>query len=261
MDEPFLKIGTAGWTVPARDRAPGAETGSHLERYARRLNAAEINSSFYRPHSAETYARWAAATPGDFSFSVKLPKAMSHERKLEECGALLDKFAAEVAGLGGKLGVLLLQLPPKAELHKRVAGVFFRALRKRIAAPIVLEPRNASWFSPEADAWLAARQIARVAADPVKAALADLGAREPGGWPGLVYYRWHGAPRIYYSEYDAAALDALHVHLERSRGQGVPAWCIFDNTASGAAFGNALSLKGLSGGFGVMPKRPNAQPC
>jgi uncharacterized protein YecE (DUF72 family) len=246
MDKPFPKIGTAGWTVPTPKPAPraagAAETGSHLERYARRLDAVEINSSFYRPHSAKTYARWAAATPADFRFSVKIPKAMTHERKLEDCGALLDRFAAEVSGLGDKLGVLLVQLPPKSALNKRVAGIFFRALRKRIAVPVVLEPRNASWFSPDADAWLAARAIARVAADPVKAPLADLGAREPGGWPGLVYYRWHGAPRIYYSEYDAAALAALHRRLEQSRRSGVPAWCIFDNTASGAAFGNALAL-------------------
>jgi uncharacterized protein YecE (DUF72 family) len=245
MDEPLPKIGTAGWSVPVREAARPAETGSHLERYARRLNAVEINSSFHRPHSTKTYARWAAATPADFRFSVKLPKAMTHERKLEDCGALLDRFVAEVAGLGDKLGVLLVQLPPKSVLNKRVADGFFRALRKRIAVPVALEPRNASWFSPGADAWLAARGIARAAADPTKAALADLGAGEAGGWPGLVYYRWHGAPRMYYSDYDAAALAALQRRLEQSRRSGVAAWCMFDNTASGAAFGNALSLKGL----------------
>jgi uncharacterized protein YecE (DUF72 family) len=245
MDELSPKIGTAGWSVPARDAAPAEETGSHLERYARRLNAVEINSSFHRPHRAKTYARWAAATPADFRFSVKLPKTMTHERNLKDCGALLDRFAAEVAGLGDKVAVLLVQLPPKSELNKRIAGVFFRALRKRIAVPVVLEPRHASWFSPGAGAWLAAREIARVAADPVKVTLAALGAGEPGGWPGLVYYRWHGAPRIYYSDYDAAALAALQQRLQQSRRNGVPAWCIFDNTASGAAFGNALALRAL----------------
>jgi uncharacterized protein YecE (DUF72 family) len=245
MDDTIPRIGTAGWTVPARDAKPVAETGSHLERYARRLNAVEINSSFHRPHRTRAYARWANATPTDFRFSVKLPKAITHERKLEDCGALLDRFAGEVAGLGDKLAVLLVQLPPKSELNKRVAGPFFRALRKRIAVPVALEPRHASWFSPGADAWLATREIARVAADPVKVALADLNAREVGGWRGLAYYRWHGSPRIYYSAYDADALAALQQRMQQSCRDGVPAWCIFDNTASGAAFGDALSLQAL----------------
>ena len=245
MEQSLLKIGTAGWTVPARDAARAPASGSHLERYARRLNAVEINSSFHRPHRAQTYARWAAATPAAFRFSVKVPKAMTHERALEDCGALLGRFADEVAGLGDKLAVLLVQLPPKAALNKRIAATFFRALRKRVEVPVALEPRHASWFAPEIDAWLAARGIARAAADPTTVALAALGAGEPGGWPGLAYYRWHGAPRRYYSDYDAAALAALERRLDRSRRTGVPTWCIFDNTASGAAFGNALSLQGL----------------
>src|SRR5581483_5485928 len=112
MDRPLPRIGTAGWAVTERPVA--AEAGSHLERYARKLNAVEINSSFHRPHRTSTYARWAAATPADFRFAVKLPKAMTHERNLKDCGALLDRFMAEVAGLGEKLGVLLVQLPPKA---------------------------------------------------------------------------------------------------------------------------------------------------
>jgi uncharacterized protein YecE (DUF72 family) len=221
---------------------PAAEAGSHLARYARRLNAVEINSSFHRPHRTATYARWAAATPVDFRFAVKIPKTMTHERRLHDCDALLDRFLAEVAGLGEKLGVLLVQLPPKAALDKRVAGGFFRALRKRTATPVVLEPRHASWFSRGADAWLAALEIARAAADPTPSALAALGAGEAGGWRGLVYYRWHGSPRRYYSDYDAAALASLHRRLEQSRSAGVPTWCIFDNTASGAAFGNAIVL-------------------
>jgi uncharacterized protein YecE (DUF72 family) len=71
------------------------------------------------------------------------------------------------------------------------------------------------------------------------------GAGEPGGWSNLAYYRWHGSPRIYYSQYDAAALAELQRRLGRHRARGVPAWCIFDNTMSGAALGNALQLARL----------------
>jgi uncharacterized protein YecE (DUF72 family) len=238
MTPSLLRIGTAGWSIPSRYAAEVPSGGSHLERYARRFNAVEINSSFYRPHQRKTYERWAQSTPSSFRFSVKAPKAITHERQLADCGALLDRFAAEVAGLGDKLGVLLVQLPPKLALEKRVAGRFFRALRQRFDAPVACEPRHASWFTPEINAWLAERRIARVAADPAPVK----GAGEPGGWNGLAYYRWHGSPRIYYSDYDDAALDSLKTRLGEERRRDVPAWCVLDNTASGAALGNALAL-------------------
>jgi uncharacterized protein YecE (DUF72 family) len=238
MNSTNLRIGTAGWSVPSRYITELPPGGSHLERYARRLKAVEINSSFYRPHQRKTYERWEQSVPADFRFSVKLPKAMTHEQSLADCGILLDRFATEVTGLGNKLGVLLVQLPPKLVLKKRVADRFFRDLRERIDAPIACEPRHASWFTPDADGWLSDRRIARVAADPAPVA----GAGETGGWDGLAYYRWHGSPRIYYSEYDDAAMKLLKRRLNGKRGRGVPTWCILDNTALGAALGNALAL-------------------
>lgn len=233
-----LRIGTAGWSVPSRYADEVPPGGSHLARYARRLDAVEINSSFYRPHQHKTYARWAQSTPPGFRFAVKVPKAITHEARLADCTAALDRFLAEVAGLGDKLGVLLVQLPPSFAFREGIANAFFDALRERTGAPVALEPRHASWFAPGMEAWLAARQIARVAADP---APVD-GAGAPGGWQGLVYYRWHGAPRIYYSDYDAAALDALAGRLAAEQARGAAVWCIFDNTALGHALGNALAL-------------------
>ena len=238
MIQPPLRIGTAGWNVPSSYAAEIPAGGSHLERYARRLNAAEINSSFHRPHQRKTYERWARSTPADFRFSVKIPKAMTHERGLIDCGALLDRFAAEVTGLGDKLAVLLVQLPPKFVRDQQVADRFLHDLRARLDVPVALEPRNASWFTPDAEQWLTEHRIARVAADPAR----PDGAGEPGGWRGLAYYRQHGAPRIYFSSYDAAALTSLKRRLDAGRARGIPTWCIFDNTASGAALGNALTL-------------------
>lgn len=233
-----LRIGTAGWTVPTLYADVIPLGGSHLERYARHLNAVEINSSFYRPHQRKTYERWAHATPAGFRFSVKMPKAITHEARLGDCDAMLDRFVAEVTGLGDKLGVLLVQLPPSLSLDQQTADRFFRALRTRIDTPVALEPRHRSWFKPDVAVWLADLGIARVAADPARVAEAD----KPGGWAGLAYYRWHGSPRIYYSDYDAAALASLKKTLNESFRRDVPTWCIFDNTALGAALGNALAL-------------------
>jgi uncharacterized protein YecE (DUF72 family) len=233
-----LHIGTAGWNVPSRYRDAVPGEGSHLERYAGRLSVAEINSSFHRPHQRKTYERWARSTPDHFRFAVKLPKAITHEARLAGCDALLDQFASEVKGLGKKLGILLVQLPPKGAFDEKIAERFFRDLRARIRAPIALEPRHASWFEDGMDAWLSKRRIARVAADPARV---DSGG-EPGGWRRLAYYRWHGAPRVYFSDYSAEELGSLRQQLDASRARGASVWCVFDNTASGAALGNALSL-------------------
>lgn len=230
-----LRIGTAGWSIPVSlaERFPG--DGQHLQRYARVLSAAEINSSFYRPHRRSTYERWSSAVPEDFAFSVKIPKTISHQKRCADCAAELEQFLDESAGLGEKRRLLLLQLPPSFEFEEERMERFFALCRSSGAPPVVCEPRHASWFTPQANALLETWRIPRVAADPSRAA----GAEIPGGWTGTSYFRLHGSPRVYYSSYSDEQLDDI-----ASRIASAPAdtWCIFDNTASGAAAGDALRL-------------------
>jgi uncharacterized protein YecE (DUF72 family) len=237
MSEP-LRVGTAGWGVPSRYIAAVPPGGSHLERYARRFNAAEINSSFHKPHQRKTYERWAGSTPDGFRFSVKIPKTITHERQLKDCGPLLDRFMSEIGGLGVKLGALLVQLPPKMSFEEKTAEAFFHELASRTEVPLALEPRHPDWFAADIDAWLKEHAIARVAADPAPVS----GAGETGGSERITYFRWHGSPRMYFSDYDSDALDLLERKLDEKRARGIETWCMFDNTASGAALGNALAL-------------------
>jgi uncharacterized protein YecE (DUF72 family) len=227
--------GTAGWNIPRAHRDRFASDGSQLQRYASRLNAAEINTSFYRPHTPAVYAKWASAVPPAFRFAVKVPKVITHDRALGRAREPLDRFLEEVAGLGRKLGPLLVQLPPSFEFDARRVGRFFELLRARHNRPIVCEPRHATWTSAVAEALLDQFQVARVAADPPRGA----GLEKPGGWPGLAYYRWHGSPRPYFSPYTNGDLERLACAV---RARAVTTWCIFDNTGSGAAAGNALDL-------------------
>lgn len=237
-----LRLGTAGWSIPSAvaDRLPGP--GAHLERYARVMNAAEINSSFHRPHRPATYQRWAASTPEAFRFSVKVPRMLTHDRRLADPDDGLDRFAGEIAGLGPKLAAALVQLPPSLGFDAVVAGSFVESLQSRIAAPVVCEPRHADWFTPEVDAWLAARRVARVAADPAR----HPDAGTPGGWRGLTYHRLHGSPRMYYSAYAPEALAELGLRL-REEARHAPTWCIFDNTAGSAALPDALTVRTATG--------------
>jgi uncharacterized protein YecE (DUF72 family) len=234
-----LRIGTAGWAVPRPSADAFPAEGTTLERYATRFNAAEINSSFHRPHRPATYARWAERAPEDFRFAVKLPKAITHQRRLVGCDDLLTAFAAESAGLGGKRGPLLVQLPPSLAFEEPIVSPFFQALRGSMPGDIVCEPRHPSWFEPDADQLLSELRIARVAADPAPAPE----SAQPGGWRELAYYRLHGSPRTYWSSYEDEALRAWADGIRAS--DAAETWVIFDNTASGAAAGNALQLRDL----------------
>ncbi|HEX8484072.1 DUF72 domain-containing protein [Sphingomonas sp.] len=230
-----VRIGTAGWAIGAAFRNRFPAQGTSLQRYATRLAAVEINSSFHRPHRPATYARWAGSVPDDFRFATKVPRAITHDARLANCDDLLSAFAAECGALGAKLAVILVQLPPSLAFDPAMAA-FFAGVAGHFDAAIACEPRHASWFEGEVDAWLAERRIARVAADPAR----HRHAGEPGGWRGLTYYRLHGSPVIYRSSYDDAAITDMAGQLAADAAP--ERWCIFDNTASSAALGNALDL-------------------
>lgn len=239
-----IVIGTAGWSIAADAREHFAAEGSALERYAGRFGGVEINSSFHHSHRASTWRRWAESVPQDFRFAVKLPKTITHQRKLIGSEDLVDSFLQEAGALGEKLSVLLVQLPPKLGFDAGIAEDFFGYLRAATPARIACEPRHAEWFEPGADALLAGLKVARVAADPARVPEAAL----PGGWRGLAYWRLHGSPIMYRSSYEAERLDHYAELLKREECE---AWCMFDNTASSAATANALGLLERTGGIGA----------
>ena len=232
-------IGTAGWSLPRAVADRFGEGASNLARYATRFGGVEINSSFHRSHRRSVWQRWAASVPARFRFAAKVPKTVTHGRKLVDCGELLRAFAEEAGGLGDKLSVLLVQLPPKLAFDAGVAERFFEELAGLTDARIACEPRHPSWFDDAPDAMLAGLRVSRVAADPAVVPA----AAEPGGWRGLAYHRLHGSPDMYRSSYADGRLESYAAKL---RGNG-EAWCMFDNTASGAAAGDALALVGMLG--------------
>ncbi len=228
-------IGTAGWAIPRAHVEHFPLAGSTLQRYAGRLPAVEINSTFHRYHRPATYQRWAESTPADFRFSLKLPKSITHERKLLDIGKPLDEFLASAQLLGKKLGPILVQLPPSVAFDPGLATSFFATLRDRHPGALVCEPRHPSWFADDADGLLSANCIGRVAADPAVVPAAAL----PGGWLEPAYYRLHGSPRKYFSRYDETSIRRLASEVRGAAGE---VWCMFDNTASGAAAGDAVNL-------------------
>ena len=246
---PALYIGCAGWSIPVAHAAAFADGGSHLERYAQVYNAVEINTSFYRPHLAATFRRWATAVPAHFRFAVKLPRTISHQAKLRDCAPLLEAFLAQVDALGEKLGCLLLQLPPSLAYDAAVALPFLARLRRLHAGPVACEPRHASWFKAGASRALRDHRVARAGADPALCLRAAL----PAGDRSLQYLRLHGSPRMYYDAYPDAALRWLARQLLHPDRRTAERWCIFDNTALGHATHDALALMQLAQALTATP--------
>jgi uncharacterized protein YecE (DUF72 family) len=201
----------------------------------------EVNSSFYRPHRRSTWQRWGESVPDAFRFAAKIPKEISHDRRLVDVDARLGQFLEEANGLGDKLAVLLLQLPPSFAIDADLLSAFVTTVSALTAVPIACEPRHASWFTPEADTLLASRQVARVAADPARVPQAAL----PGGWRGLSYWRLHGSPVMYRSAYGDARLRDIADAITANAAASPSVWCMFDNTASSAAMADALQLSHL----------------
>jgi uncharacterized protein YecE (DUF72 family) len=242
MTDPDLavppRVGTAGWTIPRQWQPAFTAEGSHLERYAGRFRGVEVNSSFYRQHRAATWRRWADSVPEDFRFSVKMPRAITHDQRLVAADVMCEVFLDEVRGLGCRLGPVLVQLPPSLAFHRAHAEEFFGMLRDQHDGGIVCEPRHDSWFDDEAERVLVEARVARAGADPARCPAAAL----PGGWPGLAYLRLHGSPRMYYSAYTTEYLEGIAALLRERAAAGAACWCMLDNTTLGAATGDALAL-------------------
>jgi uncharacterized protein YecE (DUF72 family) len=234
-----LHLGCAGWSISSAVSSAFPEKGTHLQRYAAVFSAVEINSSFYRPHRPNTYARWRDSVPDSFRFSVKIPREITHIRRLRDARDPLDRFLSEVSHLKDKLGCLLLQLPPSLAFSQIDATEFMNLLRDRFGGNIVCEPRHASWTGEEAIALLHTFSMALVIADPVVIPHKDIPDTD------TVYLRLHGSPEMYKSSYPDDTLLSIAERLADRARTTSNVWCVFDNTMDGAAIRNALTLRRL----------------
>ena len=116
--------------------------------YAARFSTVEINYSFYRMPTDAMLRGWAASTPEQFKLTLKAPRRITHDAKLQNCRPLLETFLATAATLHEKLGVLLFQLPPTFKLALPVLEEFLGWLPANVRA--AFEFRHASWHVPEA---------------------------------------------------------------------------------------------------------------
>jgi uncharacterized protein YecE (DUF72 family) len=239
-----VRIGLAGWSEAVSRHWSGVSvsgldaSASALARYAAVFDFVEINASFYRQFRAETYAKWAADVPPNFRFSVKMPRLITHFTQLKNVD-LLQPFFASVAGLGRKLGAVLVQLPPSLAFDSVVAVKFWEALRACYTGAAFCEPRHDSWRKPASRSLLAAHHVGLVRT------VVPETFTEDHSDVGPFYVRLHGVPRRYYSAYNPEQLAQLASFVSASKKRG--GFVVFDNTASSAGVRNALELRRLVG--------------
>lgn len=238
MDD--IYVGTAGWNIPSSLKEKFLSEGTHLQKYSEKLNCVEINSSFYRDHKFETYQKWSQLTPDDFLFSVKLLRYFTHEKRLVETGSILKDSLNNIFGLGPKLGVLLIQLPPSLSFEYQIAKIFFQKITRYCDCPVVLEPRHISWCTSKALNLLEEFKISKALADPEPCKI--LKSQRPSVEKSVRYFRLHGSPEIYRSNYEPEALNRLYAKLKNPLSPTQQTWIIFDNTTFHFATQNALEL-------------------
>ena len=231
-----IRVGLAGWSNPPAKRFERDHDQTHLSYYAAHFSCVEINSSFYRAHQSATYARWRDETPAAFRFSVKMPRSATHESHLKRCATEVARFYEDIAALQPKLAAVLVQLPPSLEFSGRTVRTFFNSIPRLRGTKVVCEPRHPSWFTSAVERALRDAGVSRVAADPARWP----GAEVPGAARRFAYFRWHGAPHLYYSKYSEARLAAFAATVRATKASEI--WCVFDNTARHAAWDDALGF-------------------
>jgi uncharacterized protein YecE (DUF72 family) len=162
-------VGTSGYNYPEWRGTFYPEkfsTDKMLAYYAERFPTVEINYTFYRLPTEKLLSGWAAGTPEHFTFTLKAPRRITHDAKLQRCEDLTQTFCRIAATLGPKLAVLLFQLPPNMKKNGDVLRSFTEVLPEGTRA--AFEFRHASWFEPDVFDILRARNLALCVADSEK---------------------------------------------------------------------------------------------
>ncbi|WP_344863102.1 DUF72 domain-containing protein [Amycolatopsis ultiminotia] len=280
-----IRVGTSGWRYPPWRRQfypEGLAQRRELEYLSRRMNAVEINGSFYSLQTPGRYRAWQDETPAGFLFAVKGGRFITHLKQLRDVEtALANFYASGVLALGAKLGPFLWQLPPRLAFDPDRVATFLAQLPRTTteaaalgakhdgklkdtafldAAPErpirhALEVRHPSFTTHEALAMLRAYRIALVTADTA------------GKWPyredqttDFSYVRLHGDAELYASGYSESALRTWATKITEWHDHGHrDVHVYFDNDIKVEAPRNAIALARLLGLPTYEGSRPNAQ--
>ena len=203
--------------------------------YAERFNTLELNVTFYRFPVLKSLENWYNISPHNFSFAVKVPRLITHYKKFCDCARLIDDFYSLVTkGLKEKLGAVLFQLPPKYNYTTERLDMIVNSMYKEFTN--VIEFRDASWWSSAVFNRLKKEKLIFCGIDYPGL------SNDPVITNKIVYYRFHGQPRLYYSAYKKKELINFADIIVKSKKVD-KVYAFFNNTATAAAIKNATWLK------------------
>ena len=205
--------------------------------YTEHFNTLELNVTFYRFPTLKSLSGWKVQAPEGFVFSAKVPRSITHYKKLNGTERMLDDFYSLLReGLGEHLGCVLFQMPPQFTYSEERLQAVVAAVQAGFNN--VVEFRHASWWRADVQAALAHASITFCGVSFPKIEHDEAVFNTP-----LTYYRFHGVPKLFYSLYDETFVADIHRQIAGSHSTS--AYVYFNNTASSAALTNARFLQSL----------------
>jgi uncharacterized protein YecE (DUF72 family) len=241
MESSNLHIGTSGWSYKHWSGAfypVDLKPDKYLEYYITKFSCVELNSSFYHLPLKITVSGWMARTSGSFRFCLKLSRFITHQMQLVNTKEPLQRFFEVFQGMKGRLGPILIQLPPGLSYDKSLINSFFDLIKGNYSQyRFAVEIRNKSWINDSFFDLLAGNKIAFV--------IADSGNRYPYNeavTTDIVYVRFHGREQLYASDYSETILIQYGEKIRNWLVNGKEVWVFFNNDYYGFAVKNAERL-------------------
>jgi len=245
-------IGTSGWVYPHWENIFYPETlpsKNKLKYFSRHFKTTEVNYSFYRLPRPATYQNWYSQTPGDFLFTVKASRFITHIKRLKEVYPVWKVFIKNALNLKKKLGPILFQFPPNfkaidenierlKDFLKLIENSKFQSSGFKIR--FAFEFRHKTWCQEKIYKILKKYNTAWVIADSPHYPKAEILTAD------FVYIRMHGSKILFSSKYTKKELKDLAKKIKRwSKNKDI--FVYFNNDAYGHAIENARTLRGFLG--------------
>ncbi|SRR6266511_304559 len=241
-----IHIGCSGWHYKSWRGYVYPEnlpTTAWLRAYTKRFLTVEINNSFYRLPSEETFGAWRAQVPRGFLFAVKASRFLTHIKRLRDPEEPLDRFLTHARPLGPTLGPILYQLPPRWFPDEERLRRFLEVLPERLTPGSrhrlyhVLEVRDVRGYEP----WV----LDLLRAHGVTLCVHDMkGSESPLLVVGpIVYVRLHGYGVKYGGSYPDQVLAEWAEWIVDAAQSGFEAFVYFNNDLNGFAVTDAQRLR------------------
>jgi uncharacterized protein YecE (DUF72 family) len=235
-----IRVGCSGWAYKhwrGLLYPEGLPQKRWFERYAQEFDTVEINNSFYRLPSCETFAKWRDQAPTGFCYAAKANRFLTQAKKLLDCEEPMERMMTAVRCLGDRLGPMLYQLPPSMKINLQRLESFLEIVPKDVKS--VFEFRDRSWYVPETYALLD-RHGAGFCVHDMAGSTSERIAVGP-----IAYVRFHGAEGKYWGRYSDERLLSWTDWLIAQARSGRACWCYFNNDIHGAAIEDARTLKAM----------------